>query len=396
MDTVDRAAGIVLAFQETGAADKGPRFLFSLLPSRIPMYNQIPRFAAVLLSAGALAACGDDPVRALAPAEGAAAVLAETAAGAPIYAGTQNDYQPSLIRTRDGRLMIALERLAPRTNSGDLYVSTSADGGATWTVPALAVGNSKLNERHPSLVQHASGALSLFYLVVDTRGAFRIHRATSANGTAWTQHGAVNLGWSTAGDMNPSVIVEADGSLTMTYQRPSGSIYAGYIARSTDGGVTWDARRTTVSDGLSGMLPRVARRAGDGTYMVTFQATGPGGVMAIYAKTSADPYNWSVPRVPVSEGENAHDSQPIVLEDGRFFVTYVAVGTDAGYNVYYRTTDLASWGAPVKVTTDPDQYDVQPHPILHGTPGHVILSWGRQRTSTSDYNIWVNPDLAVQ
>lgn len=348
----------------------------------------------VVLLTAAAGACERNPVRAL-PAESPAAAVIATDGGAPIYGGTQNDYQPSLIRTADGRLMIVLERLAARTNSGDLYVSTSSNGGASWSVPALIVG-SKLNERHPSLVQHASGAYSLFFLVADTRGAYRIHRATSANGTTWTQHGAVNLGWSTAGDMNPSVIIEGDGSLTMTYQRSNGIAYVGYIARSTDGGVTWDALRTTVSDGTSGMLPRVARRASDGLYMVTFQATGPGGVMAIYAKTSANPYSWSVPRAAVSEGENAHDSQPIVLEDGRFFVTYGAVRSDAGFNLYYRTTDGSTWNAPVQLTTDSNQYDVQPHPVLHGTPGHVILSWGRQRAAGSDYDIWVNPDLTVQ
>jgi hypothetical protein len=348
---------------------------------------------AVLL-ATTMGACEQSPVRALPSDSPAAAVLA-TDGGAPIYGGTQNDYQPSLIRTADGRLMIVLERLAARTNSGDLYVSTSSNGGASWSVPALIVGG-KLNERHPSLVQHASGSFSLFYLVADAQGAYRIHRATSANGTSWTQHGAISLGWSTAGDMNPSVIIEGDGSLTMTYQRSNGSAYVGYIARSTDGGVTWDALRTTVSDGGSGMLPRVAKRASDGLYMVTFQATGPGGLMAIYAKTSANPYSWSVPRTAVSEGENAHDSQPIVLEDGRFFVTYGAVRSAAGFNLYSRTTDGTAWNPAVQLTTDFNLYDVQPHPILHGTPGHVILSWGRQRAAGSDYDIWVNRDLTVQ
>jgi hypothetical protein len=356
-----------------------------------PMNRQIQLSGAFVLAA--LAACEHNPVRALPSQAGSANVA--LAGAAPIYGGSENDYQPSLIRRADGQLMIVLERLAPRTNSGDLYVSTSANGGASWTTPA-AIVNSKLNERHPSLVQHASGAFSLFYLVADSRNAYTIHRATSADGITWTRHGAISLGWSTAGDMNPSVILEADGSLTMAYQRYTGSAYVGCIARSTDGGVTWDARRTTVSDGTAGMLPRVAKRASDGTYMVTFQATGPGGQMAIYAKTSADPYAWSVPRAPVSEGENAHDAQPIVLEDGRFFVTYGAVAGDAGYNLYYRTVSGSAWSAPVKLTTDSNLYDVQPHPILHGTPGHVVLSWGRQRVAGGDYDIWVNPDLVVQ
>lgn len=366
----------------------------------LPLYPSHPVFpmikhALLFLSAGALAACGDDPTQALAQPGGTQLAVSATATGAPVYGGTENDYQPSLIRTADGRLMIALERLAPRTNSGDLFVSTSSDGGTTWSTPRLAVGG-KLNERHPSLIQHASGSFSLFYLSVDAKGAYSIQRATSPDGVTWTQRGPVNLGWSTAGDMNPSVILEGDGSLTMTYQRATGTTYVGYIARSTDGGATWDALRTSVTDGTQGMLPRVAKRASDGMYVVTFQANGPGGQLAIYAKTTATPYAWGGARTLVSHVENSHDSQPIALEDGRFLVTYISVGTDVAYNVYYRTTDGFAWSTPVKVTTDSNLYDVQPHPILHGTPGHVVLSWGRQRAANSDYDIWVNPDLVIQ
>lgn len=358
------------------------------------MIQNKARTAAVLLAACALAACADDPAGLTPRAQ--LDVSAASAAGAPIYGGTENDYQPSLIRTPGGELMIALERLAPRTNSGDLYVSTSGDGGVTWTVPRLAVSG-RLNERHPSLIQHPDGSFSLFFMQVDRRGAYTIHRATSPDGVAWTRQGRVNLGWSTTGDMNPSVIREDDGALTMAYQRYTGSGYVGYIARSTDGGATWDALRTTVTDGGQGMLPRVARRAADGRYMVTFQADGPGGQLAIWARTSANVYDWSGPRVLVSPTENSHDSQPLALEDGRFLVTYISVDTDQAYNVYYRTTvDGTTYAAPVKVTTDPDLYDVQPHPILHGTPGHVVLAWGRQRAVNADYDIWVNPGLVIQ
>jgi hypothetical protein len=122
---------------------------------------------------------------------------------------------------------------------------------------------------------------------------------------------------------------------------------------------------------------------------------GPAGKLEIYAKTSANPYSWAVPRTTVSQVVDSHDSQPIVLEDGRFLVTYIGLGADAGYNLYSRTTDGTTWAPSIKLTTDLSQMDVEPHPILHGTPGHIILSWGCQ-SPAGHYDIWVNPDLTVQ
>lgn len=343
-----------------------------------------------LVSLTLLAGCSDGPT-ALVPG---APRLSLADGGGAIYSDAQNDYQPSLLRARDGTLMIVFERLAARTNLGDLYLSTSADGGLTWSAPALIVGT-KLNERHPSLVQLPSGEFALFHLVDEGRGVYRIHRATSPDGRAWTRRGAIGLGWSTGGELNPSVIVEAGGALTMTYQRSG----VGYIARSLDGGATWDGRRTSISGGGSGMLPRVAKRESDGLYVVTYQlAEAPGSYrLNVLSKSSADPYAWSSAPVAIAEGTNAHDSQPIVLEDGRFLVMFIAQGSDAAFNVLYRTGTGAAWNPPVAVTADANVGDVEPHPILGSTPGHLILSWGRERVAgTNEFDIWVNRDVAVQ
>ncbi len=94
-------------------------------------------------------------------------------------------------------------------------------------------------------MQLAPGSFALLYLVDQTGGgSYRIHRATSADGAAWTGHAAVDLGWATPGEINPDVVHEGGGVLTMTYQR-SGA----YVARSLKGGVTWDTLRTQVSSG---------------------------------------------------------------------------------------------------------------------------------------------------
>jgi hypothetical protein len=351
------------------------------------------RTLALLAVAAAAAACTDTPVHPGAvPA--ASTDTVSTPAGAPAYAGPEMDYQSSPVRLQpSGALMMAIERLDPATGRGDLYLSGSTDGGATWTVPRLAVG-SVLNERHPALVQLADGGLALFYLADEGGGSFRIHRATSPDGDAWTQHGAIDLGWRRPGEINPSVIVEPDGSLTMTYHRRGG---AAYVARSLDGGATWDTRRTAVTRSAAS-LPRIARRAGDGLYLVTYQMSGAGGAIELFAETSADPYDWKARGVRISPNTNDHDSHPIVLEDGSFFLTYAQSVGGTQYNVVYRrSTDGLSWGPAVQLTHDTDQADVQPHALLHGTPGRVVLAWSRHKAgSPNDYDIWVDPELVVR
>ncbi len=308
----------------------------------------------------------------------------------PIYSGPELDYQPSIIRKTDGQLMVVFERIRLADFYGDLYVTFSSDGGASWTAPHAIITDTLLNERHPALVQLAPDSFVLFYLVGDS-GGYRIHRATSIAGVSWATHGAIDLGWSTTGEINPAVIRQADGALTMTYHRLSGP---SYIAQSADDGVTWDHLKTQVSNG-NAQLPRLARRESDGLYLVTYQVGGSD--LDMYAKASTDPYNWNVAQVPLSTSINSHDSQPIVLEDGTFLVVY-AMTPVSYFDLFYQTSrDGINWSPQVQVTKDPTHYDTQPHPLLHGAPGHIILVWSHQLGSTpyQDHDVYINTDLII-
>lgn len=310
----------------------------------------------------------------------------------PIYNGPELDYQPAILRVQPGgQLLSVIERRNVGSTTYDLYVSSSSDAGHTWTTPQPAI-NTPLSERHPALVQTSSG-FALFYLVVES-GSYRIHRATSVDGLSWTSQGAIDLGWSTPGEINPTVISEASGALTMTYHRISGP---SYLARSTDGGVTWDTLKTQVSPG-SAALPRIAKRESDGLYLVTYQVNPGNNNLDIYAKVTSNPYNWSGKEYIVARTPNAHDSQPIVLEDGRFVVFSAEQQNSDAFNIYYRTSrNGTSWSQRVAVTSDPTRYDLQPHPILQGTPGHLILVWSHQDSATpyQDHDIWINTDLLI-
>lgn len=311
----------------------------------------------------------------------------------PIHDNRTLDYQPGPLRCSGGELFVVIERLDPTTLSGDLHVTSSLDGGATWTSPT-AIVSSASNERHPSLVELTDSSLALFYLSNAT-GSFRIHRATSADGSLWQQQGAIDLGWGTGGEINPSVIRESDGSLTMTYQRLSGT---GHIARSLDGGATWDTLLTQVSTG-SGALPRVTRRESDGLYVVTYQVNPGNNNLQIFSKASYDPYDWSSAAAPVAVSANSHDSQPLALDDGTFLVVYSEQSGNLSFDLYYRTSnDGVSWSAPIQLTSFSSRHDLQAHPILQGNPGHITLFWGHQDSAQAyrDHDIWMAQDVAIQ
>lgn len=183
------------------------------------------------------------------------------------------------------------ERIDPVTFFGDFYATYSDDNGLSWSSPQPAPISIQ-NLRHPSLVQIGPDFFALFYLKDIGFNQYRLFRATSSDALTWTEQNQLDLGWSTPGEINPCVIREPDGTLTMTYQR-SGA----FIAQSSDNGLTWDTLRTQVNPGLA-QLPRLAYRESDGAYLVTYQVGSSN--LDIYAKVSTDPYNWSDPQYEFS------------------------------------------------------------------------------------------------
>src|SRR3712207_4626038 len=124
---------------------------------------------ASLLGLAVLSACADAPSTPLARPSAPALTLSAGADSA--YTGLQTDYQRSLLREANGSRTIVAERLGAG-NSGDLLITRSSDGGATWSMPSPIIASS-LNERHPALVRLAAGGYALFFMVDEGRGRYR-------------------------------------------------------------------------------------------------------------------------------------------------------------------------------------------------------------------------------
>jgi hypothetical protein len=299
-----------------------------------------------------------------------------------LFTGPEFDYQPSIAEHQNA-LVVVFERLQPPAFSGDLFLTRSLDGGTSWSAPSAIVAT-PASERAPALV-HLGDRLALFY-IAQTQGAFRIHRATSFDGEVWSAHGPIDLGWPAGGEVNPDVIREANGSLTMTYHRLSGP---SYIARSTDGGTTWDTLRTQVSDGTAA-LPRIAKRESDGTYLVTYQTNPGNSQLRMFSKTSTDPYNWSTAASPLSVDGNSHDSKPFVMLDGTFGVVYADARGESLFNLFRRSSrDGRTWSDAIQLTHGALLNDVQPHPLEFGK--YRLLLWSRQNGPTeADRDLWID------
>ncbi|HEX8254383.1 MAG TPA: sialidase family protein [Thermoanaerobaculia bacterium] len=303
-----------------------------------------------------------------------------------LFTGPELDYQSSVVE-HHGELVVVFERLNAGTFSGDLLVTRSTNRGASWSEPA-AVAMTASNERAPSLVV-VGDELVLFYLVGTPGGVYRIHRATSPDGQSWTTHGAIDLGWPTGAELNPDVIMEADGTLTMTYHRLGG---ASYIARSSDRGATWDTRRTVVA--AASALPRITRRESDGTYLVTYQINPGNNALRLFSKSTTDPYDWSGDASPLSIDGNSHDSAPYVIVGGTFSVVYADARGTSAFNLFRRTSaDGKTWSAATQLTFGDALNDVQPH-VFDAARGRVLI-WSRETTGT-DRDLWFDPEFLSQ
>lgn len=290
------------------------------------------------------------------------------AQGVPITPGF-SDYQPSVIRTADGARLLVFERLDAAAN-GNLWITRSDDGGDTWSAPHSIIASSA-NERHPALLELGPSSYALFYLKgTGSSGPFDIVRATSTDGVVFSEQGALDFGWTSGSEINPHVIRHADGTLTMSYQRPGAG---SYIARSSDGGITWDTLRTAIATGSQ--LPRIAYRESDGLYLASYQVgSNP---LSMFVKTTTNPYDWSALARTFADNGNHHDSLPVVMPDGAFALFWIAGGGNQFDLRMRRSLDGVAWEPERVITATPDADDVQPHPLVGDSPGVVELYWGR-------------------
>ncbi len=306
----------------------------------------------------------------------AALCLAAQATPVVVSGGPDNDYESWLARMPDGRLMVVFDR-NPDWVSGNLMVTFSTDDGLTWSAPQPAVADPG-DQALPCFVRLPSDTIRLWYSSNES-GTYRIESAWSLDGLAWVREGQTKLGWPT-GTMHydPTVVLEPDSSLTMSYRGPSGA----YVAHCPRNG-TWDTLRTLA--GPAGYRPRIMRHPG-GTYLLAYhRKSGSGSTnYDVFVRTSTDLRAWS-DSVRLTTNLNSHDPFCGLAPDASYLVYYAKYQSPA-YNLHRRRSmDGLSWEPEERVTNDA-VYNTQPH--FFSEAGHIYLVWAHEVEYETDNDVY--------
>ncbi|MEZ5360564.1 MAG: dockerin type I domain-containing protein [Candidatus Zixiibacteriota bacterium] len=293
-----------------------------------------------------------------------------------VSGGSANDYESWIERLNDGRIMLVFCR-NPDWASGDLYVTFSSDDGVSWAGPQAIITDAG-DQATLSFVQLPGDTLKLFYASNET-GSYGIHSAYSMDGITWVKEGKLNLGWSSSTTWyDPTVIVESDGSLTMSYVVSGSGVY---IAHKPAGG-SWDTDKTNVS--TSGYRARVMKHS-NGTYLYAYHMrTGTTSQYDVFITTSTDRGHWTAP-VQLTTNKNSHDPFGGEMADGSFMV-YYAKYESGSYKLYRRNSfDAVTWEPEEVVVSNPTN-DTQPHFFCESD--RLYLVWAHAVLYPDDHDVY--------
>ncbi len=295
-----------------------------------------------------------------------------------VSGGPENDYESWIIKMQDNRLMVIFDR-NPDWVSGDLYVTFSTDNGDTWD-SVIPIIEDILDQATLSFLQLPSDTIRLWYASNET-DEYHIYSAYSMDGINWTKDGQIDLGWGQWDRYyDPTVIIEPDSSLTMSYRGPGGA----YIAHMPYGG-SWDTLRTLV--GPSGFRPRVMKHT-NGTYLYAYHRNMGGGSYEVLIRTSVDRINWTS-ELQLTFNNNSHDPFPNETSDSAY-VVYYATYLPPAYNLYRRRSyDAINWEDEDQITSDLTN-NTQPH--FFTDSNEIYLVWSHA-VNLNDHDVYFERSL---
>lgn len=251
---------------------------------------------------------------------------------------------PVLVRLQNDDLMGVVRGGAPhRGQEGRIDVLRSADGGETWSGPAVLI-DGPTDDRNPALGQLADGTIIAAYTII-----------------TWDYD-------------------TVDGEQKQVGQHCEGV----HTIRSSDNGKTWSAPER--SAGIAALYTKEAGSGMSGSpYGKIVQLADGTALMAVYFnftderkhqswlfRSTDSGATWGDPTLL---GEHSNETGLVVLRDGRVLA---AMRSEVGrYLETIESSDQGrTWSTPIRITADHEH----PADLIELADGRVLLTYGQRNT----------------
>ncbi len=294
-----------------------------------------------------------------------------------ISGGTGNDYESWISRLNEGRLLVIFDR-NPDWASGDLYATFSENDGDSWSEPFPIIADPG-DQATLSFGQYSDSLLRLWYASNES-GLYKIYSAFSNDGSNWQREGMIDLGWDDNDRYyDPTIIIEEDDSVTMSYVYFGGGAYVAHCSPSGE----WDIDKTLVAEGA--FRARITKCM-DGTYLLCYhKRTGGQYNYDIFIQTSPDLESWTEP-LRMTFNMNSHDPFAGIDPEGMIRLYYAKHDGNA-YNLCYQSsTDLEQWSEEIEVTFD-NTNNTQPH--FFSEDDDLYLIWAHAVSFPYNHDVYL-------
>ncbi len=148
-------------------------------------------------------------------------------------------YYPRLDVTTDNTVVMVYQELSPAATADDCFFAKSIDGGVNWTSTTL----STTNIINPDILTVGADSLYVFAQSKVTSNIGCVFRKSTNGGTTWSDWTLIEGTIAATGYADPSSALGSDGTIYVSYRndsRTSSGAWREHMARSTDGGATWE------------------------------------------------------------------------------------------------------------------------------------------------------------
>ena len=199
--------------------------------------------------------------------------------GAQITDNNVDDMHPCLIQLQNGTIMLVWQSYI----SGNSEICYKTSNGTSWSNTVQLTSN-PASDNAPNIIQTTSGQIWVVWSS-DRYGDHEILRKIY-NGSSWSTD--ERLTTSTNIDLQPAILQAANGDIFLFWSSAASADFSIYYKYSTDNGTTWSARTTFASSSYEDLWPAVIR-AHDTKIWVAYssnEADQPDGNWEIYIKAS--------------------------------------------------------------------------------------------------------------